>query len=99
VLVKFGCGGLDLSSLHPALWYAVKVVCEVWGEEEPVITSTWEGTHLPWSMHYRRRALDFRLPEDHPHQRAIQLRKRLGKDYDVVMEHDHIHVEYDPKKE
>ena len=22
---------------------------------------------------------------------------RLGPDYDVVLEHDHIHVEYDPK--
>jgi len=98
MLVKFGVGGLDLSSLHVAMWYAVKVVNEVWGDEEPVITSTWEGTHVPWSMHYRKRALDFRLPKDHPRERVEQVRKRLGNNYDVLYENDHVHIEYDPKR-
>lgn len=97
MLIKFGCGGVDLSSLHPAIWRAVRAVCKIWGEEEPVITSTWEGTHSSWSLHYLKRALDFRLPRGPGIIAAQDLRKELGKDYDVVLEHDHIHVEYDPK--
>jgi hypothetical protein len=81
------------------MWYAVKVVCDVWEDEEPVITSTWEGTHLPWSMHYRKRALDFRLPRKDVTKKWQTVRGKLGKDYDVVMEHGHVHIEYDPKKE
>ncbi|MCD6126073.1 MAG: hypothetical protein J7J19_03595 [Thaumarchaeota archaeon] len=98
MLVKFGVGGLDLSSLHVAMWYAVKVVNEVWQGEEPVITSTWEGTHVPWSMHYRKRALDFRVPKRPIKEVISELKEKLGKDYDVLYEGDHIHIEYDPKR-
>lgn len=97
MLIKFGCGGVDISDLHLSMWYVLRVLTEVWGDEEPVITSTWEGTHLPWSCHYRKKALDFRLPKDNPIARVQQLKKRLGKNYDVTMEADHVHVEYDPK--
>jgi len=98
ILIKFGCGGVDLSGLHISMWYAIKVVCEVWEGEEPVITSTWEGTHIPWSMHYRKRALDFRPPKRPINDVIKELKVKLGRDYDVVWEYDHIHIEWDPKE-
>jgi len=98
LLIKMGCGGVDLSRLHPAMWYAIKCVTMAWEGEEPVITSTWEGTHAPWSYHYRFRALDFRYPVTDREKKIKKLKELLGKDYDVVEEWDHIHIEYDPKQ-
>ena len=98
MLIKFGCGGVDLSGLHISMWFAIKVVHDVWEGEEPVITSTWEGTHIPWSMHYRKRALDFRPPKKPMPQVLAELKGALGPDYDVLYEGDHIHIEFDPKE-
>ena len=71
---------------------------------EAVITSTTEGTHSPGSLHYAGQAVDVALPGTHgmtstasPQDIAKALRSLLGPNYDVVVERDHIHVEYDPK--
>ena len=63
--------------------------------EDIFITSIREGTHMPGSFHPSGRALDIRKPK------AIsihEIRNRLGTNFDVIEEHDHIHIEYDPKK-
>ena len=65
----------------------------------PVITSAHDGTHMRKSLHYEGLALDlrtryFRDKEDKI-KFAQELRDRLGDDYDVVVERDHIHVEFD----
>lgn len=96
-LIKLGCGGVSLEKLHPAMQPVLRAVELVWGVEEPVITSTWEGRHCAASWHYLCRALDFRLPRGDVQVRVSKLKERLGKDYDVVLERDHIHIEYDPK--
>jgi len=95
MLIKLGCGGVDLSTLHDAIWKAIKAASMYIGEDA-VITSTWEGTHAANSFHYRKRALDFRLPSN-PVEVINQFKAYLGKDYDVLLEGDHVHVEYDPK--
>lgn len=97
IYVKFGVGGLDLSGLHEKIWHAIKVICQVWGNEDVVITSTWEGTHLPWSKHYRKEAIDVRLPKFYVTDKIKELRTELSPDFDVVAERDHVHVEFDPK--
>ena len=66
------------------------------GGEEVVITSTFEGDHKAGSLHYSNDAFDIRMPKK-PGEVAQELRRRLGKDFDVVLELDHIHVEYDKK--
>ena len=76
----------------------LSAVALVWGSEEPVITSTWDGTHSPGSWHQFCMALDFRLPNNHL-VAAQKLMQKLGTDYDVVLEGDHIHIEYDPKED
>ena len=63
------------------------------------ITSGTDGVHMAGSKHYSGNAVDLRLPQN-PSIRADvvgQLRLRLNRDYDVVLEKDHIHVEFDPK--
>jgi len=64
---------------------------------ELVITSTYEGTHSPGSLHYANQAFDTRLPDPYPADFIPKLADRLGPNFDVVEEGNHIHIEYDPK--
>ena len=70
---------------------------------EVVITSGNDGRHSVTSKHYAGNALDIRtrtLPSPEEDGRAIaqRLNQSLGRDFDVIFEGDHIHVEYDPKR-
>jgi len=67
--------------------------------DEGVITSTYEGNHMPSSLHYRNLAIDFRKPTHQDYDNIIEdLKKTLGGDYDIILKPDHIHIEYDPKE-
>jgi hypothetical protein len=65
--------------------------------EESIITSTYEGNHSPSSLHYGNLAVDFRLPKKRADDLISAIRSHLPKDYDIILESDHIHIEYDPK--
>lgn len=68
--------------------------------KEMVITSANDGKHKENSLHYKNLALDIRtrhLEKDEIQIVLNYLRTKLGGDYDVILESDHIHVEYDPK--
>lgn len=78
------------------------VVSEVWKANGYVatVTSGVDGTHMAQSKHYSGDAIDFRTRDVDPVKlRAMTttVRSRLGVDYDVIPETDHLHVEYDPK--
>lgn len=66
----------------------------------PTITSGVDGTHKAGSLHYSGDALDWRIWESNAagvtSQIVGELAGYLGADYDVILESDHIHVEYDP---
>ena len=63
------------------------------------ITSGNDGKHMRDSLHYTDKAIDIRtIDMKYSHINVINLRKALGKDYDVIREYNHIHLEYDPKK-
>lgn len=65
-----------------------------------VITSGNDGTHMAGSKHYSLEALDLRssnIPEALLPKVIAHLQARLGPDYQVIKEADHIHCEYDPK--
>lgn len=65
---------------------------------EPVITSTFEGTHSPSSLHYANEAFDIRIPGKHEEKILDKIKKSLQpQGFDVVDEHNHWHIEYDPK--
>ena len=65
-----------------------------------VCTSGIDGKHMEGSLHYKALAVDLRsrhVAADALPKIVYELRGRLGKDYDVIIEGDHIHAEYDPK--
>jgi hypothetical protein len=62
-----------------------------------VITSCTDGRHGKGSLHYCGKAVDIRLPKTHAAEICVGMRVLLGPDFDVVLEKDHIHMEFDPK--
>ena len=99
LLIKVGCGGVDISSLHESMRYALWCCGQVWEDDEDVIiTSTWEGPHMPGSFHFWKKAIDVQYPPSWNHDsKEVELINLLGKKYDVVYKVDHIHMEYQPK--
>lgn len=65
---------------------------------ELVITSGTDGKHGTHSLHYKGLALDFRTWNLNGRETEVtaELKKELGEEYDVVLEGDHIHCEWDP---
>lgn len=98
--------GVDISKLKPPIRKQLNAISDVFKAfgVEPVVTSTYEGSHSPWSIHYAHLAIDFRRPrkfaiKSQTHSLLVRkLREELGPDYDVSLESTHIHVEYDPKE-
>lgn len=71
------------------------------------VTSMNDSRHMRGSKHYAGDAWDARSRDEGPAYQqwpdelklhiANACRNRLGGDYDVVVEGDHFHFEYDPK--
>lgn len=91
--------GVDISRLNRQARRTLWIVSNIYwlNGDELVITSTYEGTHSPSSLHYHNDAFDVRLPVGiKPEDMVNKLKARLGEDFDIVLEADHIHIEYDP---
>lgn len=76
-------------------------VYEDFGLGECIMTSATDGSHSRESLHYAGQAFDLRTR--HVEQAKLQpakteLQRRLGDDFDVILEGDHFHIEYQPKK-
>lgn len=68
--------------------------------QELVVTSGIDGSHSRGSEHYKGDAFDMRTWWwGAAEQRVVanDLADALGTDFDVILEGNHIHVEYDPK--
>ena len=64
---------------------------------DPTITSAGDGRHSVNSAHYTGKALDFRtrdLKKEEVPIWADRMRMALGNQYFVLVESDHIHVQY-----
>ena len=68
------------------------------------ITSANDSNHMTGSLHYENRAFDIRIRNiigqvsSEARLWAERIQVALGDDYDVLLESDHIHVEYDPQE-
>ena len=96
--------------LHPSIEHAFNIISIVWEqyfpEIPPVITSLRDGTHISNSLHYggplgdtRCQALDIRSRNLTAREQRVainQLKRYLGEAYDIILETNHIHIEYDP---
>ena len=90
--------GVDISRLKPEIRKKLNkiesIISAILGEEM-IVTSTYEGTHSPGSLHYADWAVDIRSINK---RSAVwgEIKRYLGDDYDVCLESKHIHIEYDP---
>lgn len=96
--------GVRLGSLQPQLIVAMIACNDVFAEHDKsfTITSVNDSVHGQGSLHFGGAAFDVRtrhLAQGVAQIITIELRGRLGDDFDVVLEEDHIHIEYQPKRE
>lgn len=95
--------GVDPLNVAPELVLALQVAQGVYAEHgyDCVITSLFDGKHGPNTLHQRDgmcRAADLRinhLPNELIVPIHTDIRTALPACYDVVIEKDHIHLEYD----
>jgi hypothetical protein len=95
--------GVSLKKLTPQMAVAYTIACFVYYKHTGTwtkITSGDDSVHGKNSLHPAGKALDLHTNTLRPsqvHPIFTELATALGDEYDVVLEADHIHVEYDPK--
>ena len=102
--MTFKDSSVIVRDIKKELIHALAVAEDLWqgAGVELVVTSLNDGNHMEGSLHFEGRAADFRtwnIPSRMLKTRLVEdLRKQLGPRYDVVVEKDHIHLEWDPKE-
>lgn len=92
--------GIDLDGLHWSMvraLYMAMLAGQAQGMPALHVTSAVRPSTGTFSLHPSGRALDIRrwdMPD--PERFAAEMRADLGGFYDVVLEVDHLHVEYQP---
>lgn len=92
---------VSLDGLNTRMLTAIQAAAQVWkeqGMQSVTITSALDGDHGTRSLHPSGQAIDLRiwgLPS--MRSAAEQVKDLLGPDYDVILETDHLHIEFDPK--
>lgn len=98
--------GVSTRGIRPELVIAILAAKDVYDKYGVpfIITSLTDGVHSPRSLHYAGCAVDLRTRDirgDHAKRNVCEdIKIALGGslDYDVVLEKDHIHLEYQPKR-
>ena len=101
--MRFKDDTIGLQSLSPQLVLALIVVDQVMKEcgQEALITSLNDARHSKTSLHYSGNAVDLRSRWfTYPEQVLAMCRDALGNnpDIDMILESDHFHMEYQPKR-
>lgn len=92
---------VKLTDLCPQIVLALTICHTLWwraGIKIFYVTSVNDGKHGHGSLHPHGKAIDLRrwnVPQ--PHLMLQAIRASLPKDFDVILEYDHFHIEYDPK--
>ena len=97
--------GVSLFGLHSEILWAIDRARDVWsicapGVDYLTVTSGRGGAHSLRSFHFLGLAADLRtrdLTEVQKKETVAALKARLGDNFDVVLETDHLHVEYQPE--
>ena len=93
---------VHIAGIRPELVFALFVAEQIYQkyDKELVITSLVDGRHSPTSLHYAGCAADLRTNFFTRHGAEIirdEIRDKLGTDFDVILESNHIHLEFQPK--
>ena len=94
--------GVMIFGLHPEMQRANCIASVLYSKygKELVLTSGVEYRGGNGSLHEKGRACDYRIRffEDQTTKESVacELTELLGNDFDVILEADHIHCEYDP---
>lgn len=95
--------GVQLAGLHPRVMLRLPDIEEVTKfifTRGAIIKSALDGSHGEGSLHSRGRAIDLHT-SDQPRSKAMgyeeMMRQRLGRDWEVVLKPDHLHVEWNPQ--
>lgn len=91
--------GVDISRLRPEIRKKLTILdrtIRAINNEELIITSTYEGNHLPSSMHYAHLAIDIRARKNLAMLKN-GIARSLGNNYFIYQAKTHIHIGYDPK--
>lgn len=100
VQFKSGC---DINNITTEMLLALYTVSRIYNNYglNVTVTSGRDGKHMTGSKHYEGNALDFRTYNVPKHimqliYSAISF-SLSARGYDVVLESDHLHVEFNPK--
>ncbi len=96
--------GVQITGMRPEILLAAVAAMEAYkalGHDMLVITACVDGRHTTGSLHYAGAAIDLRTrdlpPADVP-KLIAQIKACMGDDFDVLLEVDHIHIEFQPKQ-
>ena len=95
--------GVKIQGIRPELLFALFVADKIYDRygRVLVVTSLNDGQHSYGSFHYNGLAADLRtryFEADQLDPIKKDLIEALGPDYDVVLEKDHFHIEFHPKR-
>ncbi len=101
--------GVKINGAKPELLFGLLIAQRVYEEHgvELRVTSICDGKHKRASAHYTGRAADLgtlstanwkQYGSELKADITAGLKDDLGQEFDVILESDHIHVEYDPKE-
>jgi|TARA_R110000824_G_scaffold216127_3_gene402723 uncharacterized protein YcbK (DUF882 family) len=96
--------GVLVNGLKPEILFGLQIAegyFESMGISEVVVTSVVDGVHSQGSLHYVGYAADLRIwaiEDNELDEFARGLSEELGVEFDVVLETDHIHMEFQPKR-
>lgn len=95
--------GVPANTLANEMWQLFPIIDTIsfsYINRFAVITSTTDGKHKKGSLHYRGLAVDLRIKDLTADKKKLYfdaLKFALMRLCDVILESDHIHVEYQPK--
>ncbi len=89
--------------IKPELLLGLSVANDVYSKfgYELVVTSLNDSKHSRTSLHYVGQAADLRtrhMPLEVAKDIVEELKNSLPDEYDIILESDHIHVEWQPKR-
>jgi hypothetical protein len=94
---------VSVAGLRPEMLVALMAAQEVYRElgQPLVVTSAVDGRHSITSLHYAGCAVDLRtrdLGESTATTARDMIAHALPEDYDCILEKDHIHLEWQPRR-